>query len=128
VYLLPDGSGKLAHPQPRMMLGSVRGGAVRLAPLAEVMGVAEGLETALSVQAATGLPMWAGLSTGGMQAVIWSESVRHVIICADHDKPGLAAAYATAEALIRQGKKASICKPDKAGADFNDLLREAGHD
>lgn len=51
----------------KKMLGSVRGGAVRLVPAAEHMGIAEGIETALSVMAAVGLPVWACLSSSGLE-------------------------------------------------------------
>ena len=66
-YLAPDGSGKADVPKPRMMLGSVAGGAVRLGDVGEhgVVGLAEGIETALSVmQACPALPVWAALVLG----------------------------------------------------------------
>ena len=60
-YLAPDGPGKADVPKSRMMLGSVMGGAVRLGNIGEhgVVGLGEGIETALSVIA--GLPCTAGL-------------------------------------------------------------------
>jgi putative DNA primase/helicase len=53
-YLAPDGSGKADVPKPRMMLGSVTGGTMRLRDVGEqgVVGLAEGIETALSVMQA----------------------------------------------------------------------------
>ena len=61
-YIRDDGRGKAGVAKPKMMLGSVNGGAVRLAYAAPKMVVAEGIETALSVLEATGLPVWAALS------------------------------------------------------------------
>ena len=59
-YLAPDGSGKADVPKPRMMLGSVAGGAVRLGAVGEhgVVGLGEGIETA---QHDAGVPGAAGL-------------------------------------------------------------------
>lgn len=120
-FLKPDGTGKIDHPLAKMMLGNLKGGAVRLAPHGERIGLAEGIETALSVQQATGLPMWACLSTSGLQTVILPDDVREVIICADHDPPGLKAAYAAAQRIAELGKRVRIALPPKAGEDFNDV-------
>lgn len=122
-YLQSDGGGKINHPQARMMLGNATGGAVRLAPHTERLGIAEGIETALSVQQATGLPMWACLSTSGLQNVTLPDEVREVVICADHDPPGLRAAQTTAERLLSSGRSVKIAIPPQAGHDFNDLLK-----
>ncbi len=127
-YLKPDGSGKIDHPQARMMLGDATGGAVQLAPAAERMGVAEGIETALSVQQETGLPMWACLSTSGLQNVMLPDIVREVVICADNDAPGLKAAHAAADRLSLLGKQVRIALPPQAGHDFNDILKGASHE
>jgi len=122
-YLKPDGSGKIEHPQSRMMLGNARGGAVRLAPYCGRLGLAEGIETALSVQQATGLPMWACLSTSGLQNVIVPDDVQEITICADNDPPGTRAAYAAAQRLKALGKHVRILTPPWAGADFNDMIK-----
>ena len=122
-YLAPDGTGKLSHEQSKMMLGHVRGGAVQLAAAGEALAITEGIETALSVQIATGLPTWACLSTGGMQSVALPDTVREVIICADHDPPGLKAARLAAERIAGAGKRVRIATPPQTGNDFNDLLK-----
>jgi phage/plasmid primase-like uncharacterized protein len=127
-YIKPDGSGKINHPQARMILPDCSGGAVQLAPAGTTVAIAEGIETALSVQTATGLPTWACLSTSGMRAVLLPDTVREVVICADHDPPGLKAANAAAERLTRQGKRVKIATPPQADTDFNDMLKGAGHE
>jgi hypothetical protein len=53
-FITATGTGKAPVTSPKMMLGRCAGGAVRLAPAGEVLILAEGIETALSVQAANG--------------------------------------------------------------------------
>lgn len=127
-HLKPDGSGKIDHPQARMMLGDATGGAVQLAPSGRRLALAEGIETALSVQQATVLPVWACLSTSGLQSAQVPDTVREVLICADHDGPGLKAAHAAAERFHHAGKRARIALPPHTGTDFNDMLKGGSHE
>ena len=75
-----------------MMLGPCRGGAVRLAQPGDVLMVGEGIETCLAAMQATGHPAWAALSTSGLRALDLPGDVRDVIVLADGDEPGEAAA------------------------------------
>jgi hypothetical protein len=72
-----------------MMLGPCRGGVVRLADLAHVLMVGEGIETCLAV---CGHPAWAALSTSGLRGLDLPKDVRDVIVLADSDGAGEAAA------------------------------------
>ncbi|MFN7112634.1 MAG: toprim domain-containing protein, partial [Brevundimonas sp.] len=56
--------------------------------------MAEGIETALAVAVATGLPAYAAVSAGGLEAWIPPAGVRAVLIGGDHDKAGERAAVA----------------------------------
>ncbi len=129
-FLKPDGSGKLDHPQARMLLGDATGGAVQLAPATDRLGLAEGIETALSVLQKMGFPVWACLSTAGLQNVILPYFVREVVICADHDRngEGQRAAHTAAERLHHLGKRVRIALPPQAGTDFNDMQQGQSHD
>ena len=120
-YLRPGGRGKADVTSPRMSLGPIGGGAVRLAPVAPRLALSEGIETALSVQQATGMPAWAALSTSGLKRLVLPPEVREVIIFADGDEPGEAAAAAAAEKFSGKGRKAFIARPPK-GKDFNEVL------
>lgn len=51
-----------------------------------LIGVCEGLETALAVREATGMPMWSGIDAGKMKAMHIPEDIKMVIIWGDHDK------------------------------------------
>ena len=68
-FLRVDGRGKAPVSGNKLMLGKCAGGAVRLAPAGPELVLSEGIETGLSVQQATGLPVWATLSTSGLRAV-----------------------------------------------------------
>jgi hypothetical protein len=62
-FLARDGSGKAPIDPQKMMLGSCRGGAVRLADAGGgLLMVGEGIETCLSAMQATGYPAWAALA------------------------------------------------------------------
>jgi putative DNA primase/helicase len=62
-----------------------RGGAVRLMDPAEDMGVAEGIETALSAAAIWHMPVWAVLSTAGMLNFVPPAICRRLTVFADYD-------------------------------------------
>ena len=64
-FLRLDGTGKAAVDPNKKTLGPVATGAVRLAEAGPALAVSEGIESGLSVLAATGIPAWAALSAGG---------------------------------------------------------------
>ena len=125
-YIRDDGQGKAPVTKPRMMLGSVAGGAVRLAYAGPKMVIAEGLETALSVLEATGLPVWAALSASYFIGLVLPALplAAEVVIAADNDEAGLRAAEQVAALWSSQGRKVSITYPPKSGTDFNDMARD----
>lgn len=103
-FLSHDGQGKADVTPAKMSLGPVRGGAVRLSPVhGDTLAICEGLETGLSLMQLFDLPVWACLSTGGMQTIMLPDVLKRVIIAADHDEPGLAAADAAKDRLQRLG-------------------------
>jgi putative DNA primase/helicase len=109
----------------RASLGPVGGGAVRLAPVAETLLVAEGIETALAAMQATAQPAWAALSTSGMTALRLPTIVRrYVVILADHDRNGAGerAARVAAQHWLAEGRRVRIAMPPQPGTDFADVL------
>ncbi len=125
-FLRADGKGKAPVTNPKMMIGRCGGGAVRLAPAGPELVLSEGLETSLSVQQATGLPVWATLSTSGLRSVILPPEVETVVIAADADEPGEKAAQAAARRFIAEGRTVKIARPPQ-GMDFNDLAQLPGN-
>jgi hypothetical protein len=120
-FLARDGSAKAPVDPAKMMLGLCRGGAVRLGEAGAALMVGEGIETCLAVMQATGRPAWAALSTSGLHALDLPHEVREVIVLADGDDPGEAAAQDCGCRWKREGRRVRIARPP-LGLDFNDLL------
>ncbi len=120
-FLAGDGNDKAPVEPAKMMLGPCRGGAVQLAQHRDVLMVGEGIETCLAVMQASGRPAWAALSTSGLRALDLPHEVRDVIVLADGDDPGEAAAQDCAWRWKREGRRVRIARPP-LGMDFNDLL------
>jgi hypothetical protein len=123
-YLTADGTDKAPLSPNKMMLGSTKGGAVRLSPIGTKLILAEGIETALSCFYATNIPTWSCLSTSGMMDIVVPplEITQEIIICADGDDTGEKAAHKLAERLHRTGYGVRMA-PSPQGQDFNDILR-----
>jgi putative DNA primase/helicase len=120
-FLRADGRGKAALEPTKMTLGPCRGAAVALAPSADVIAVAEGIETALSYMQGTGIPTWSALSAGGIRYLVLPKLVREVVIAADPDIPGIRAAHDAARRWLTEGRRVRLDRPPP-GLDFNDLL------
>ena len=123
-YLTLDGH-KAAVPTPKKLMspvvpGVTNGGAIRLYVPDETLAVTGGIETALAVRCATGLPVWASISAGGMARLIVPPEVHLVVICADHDATGLDAARTLARRLLSEQRRVKILTPDTPGADWAD--------
>jgi putative DNA primase/helicase len=121
-FLTADGRGKAPIEPQRMMLGPCRGGVVRLAHPGDFLMIGEGIETCLAAMQATGHPVWAALSTSGLRALNLPNDVRDVIVLADGDEAGEAAARDCTFRWHREGRRVRIARPPW-GMDFNDLLR-----
>ena len=124
-YLAADGSGKAAVSPAKKMLGSCVGGAVRLSKIGSTLAVTEGIETGLSVLQATGIPTWASLSTSGLTGLRLPPPpfAENVVVFADHDPAGIAAADSAMARWHTEGRRVRLALPPKAGSDFNDVLR-----
>jgi putative DNA primase/helicase len=122
-YLTPQGS-KAPVARPRMFMpGKVPpGSAVRLFSHENRLGIAEGIETALSASKLFDVPCWAALTKDLLSRWTPPSQVQEVIIFADHDAPGQTAAYALASRLTGRGRRVKIEIPDQAGQDWNDVL------
>lgn len=124
-FLDPQAVRLAAFEQPKRALGSLQHGAVRLAPPREGrLGLAEGIETALSVMQIFGIACWATLGNERFGLVTIPESVRELHLFVDNDPGGDLAEERGREAYGREGRSILAKRPDNVGADWNDVLRE----
>jgi putative DNA primase/helicase len=124
-FLAEDGQGKANLSKPRLVAGKFGSGpTIRLMPPAPLMGISEGIETALSAAKLFRLPVWSVLYDGGIASFEPPPKCRHLIIFADHDKNGTS--QRAAEALRnRLDMPVEIKMPVKVDADWNDVLVES---
>lgn len=137
-YLTSTGK-KAAVEMPRKMMSvpegaDVVGGAIQLGVPKGVLGLAEGLETALSAYKATQIPTWSTVSARLMESVEIPTGVHTVLIWADKDKSitGERSARVLQNRLIRAGLKAHVLLPhmprrgNAKSVDWNDVLCTQG--
>ncbi len=121
-YLLSDG-GKVR----KMMAADVpKGSAIRLGAVSPVLGIAEGIETALAVKALFGVTCWSCISADILTGFVVPEGVRELRIYGDHDHNfvGQAASYGLAKrvANMKDGPEVSVHIPERWGYDWADVL------
>lgn len=123
-WLSADGSDKapvMGEPV-RKVYGILHGAAVRLAEPTATLVLCEGIETGLSVQMSTGLPTWAALGAANLPHLQVPQGMREVVIAADNDPAGLAAAQLARARLLREGRRARIVLPPAPANDFNEMV------
>lgn len=107
-------------------LDHARSVAIRMFPVASTLGIAEGIETALSAHQLYGVNTWATMTANFMKKFRVPAGVKHLIIFADRDPnsaTGLAAAYECAHHnLLAKNdlQRVSVYWPDHD--DFNNML------
>ena len=82
------------------------------------MGIAEGIETALSAAKLFDVPTWSVMSDYGMATFEPPPGLERLIIFADHDGAGQRAAFSLAERLPIP---TAIKTPERPGDDWNDV-------
>lgn len=109
-------------PEPRCGLGRFGRGAVRLGGTAATIGLAEGIETALSATAFFGVPCWATLGTERFRFVALPSEVTDLLLFLDND-PGGRRAEALAHEAFSNLRHIEAHYPPQPGEDWNDVLR-----
>lgn len=120
IFLTMNGR-KAPLTRPKMALGTLRGGAVRLAPTTERVWLTEGVEDGLVVMQMMGEPAWAVLGTSGFKTVELPENIKQVILAPDGDDAGQAILEDAARRLAGQGREIRAAKLP-AGLDWCDVL------
>jgi len=118
------GDGHAAISDPRCGLGRFGAGAVRLGGAAPRLGLAEGIETALSATLMFEVPCWATLGTERFGLVSVPAATQELLLFLDHDRGGR-----RAEALARKAfahiRRIEAHYPPTPGDDWNDVLRSS---
>lgn len=122
-YLNAAGTGKASVPKPKLSLGRVAGGAIRLAPAAAELVVCEGLEDGLTLMQELGRAVWVAAGASMLPKMQFPVGVRAVAIGGDGDDAGRAAAQGAAQAFGGRGLGARMFFPLEGFKDFNDELR-----
>lgn len=122
-YLTNSGTKAEVSKNKVFMAGKLPDGScIRLMPHYGVLGIAEGIETALSASAMFDLPVWSACNATMLSKWIPPEDVQKVIIFGDNDQNyhGQAKAYALAHRLVNQYKlEVDVMIPYCVG-DWND--------
>lgn len=128
---LLDSAGHKANVEkPKLLMEgeTPNGSAIRLSPpLNGRLGVAEGIETALSAAALFDVPCWATIHAPGLEKFTPPDGVTELMIFGDNDQNyrGQAAAYHLAHRMVcaKTPIAVTISIPDTPGEDWNDVLR-----
>lgn len=132
--LVSDGSGKpatlhrtyLPGKNRKLMPGALPDNvAIRLMPFTDTLGIAEGIETALSAAQLFQVPVWSSICAGMMEKWHPPQGVKKVVIFGDNDESftGQKAAYSLAFRLKTAGLQVDVKIPAVTG-DWNDVLRK----
>ncbi len=128
-YLDPDGQGKAkTDGANKMTLGAMGRAAVRLSKPQSILGIAEGVETAMSARQLFGIPVWATLSANRLGVIDVPKGVESIVIFADRGEVGMKAAIEAAENFEQKSIAVDIIPPrvhfGDRYSDFNDVVRE----
>jgi putative DNA primase/helicase len=127
-YLDHNGYRAKINTPKRIMSGKVpAGSAIRLAPADEVMGIAEGIETAIAASVMHGIPVWSAINAHNLAKWEPPPVTRSVIVFGDNDESftGHAASYSLARRLKLQRKlDVTVMIPETVGQDWADVLAQ----
>ena len=123
---LDASAGRVAgFDRPKRALGSLQRGAVRLAmPRRGRLGLAEGIETALSAMQLFGIPCWATLGNERFGLVTIPEGVRELHLFVDNDPGGDLAEERAREVYAWPGRRIAAMRPPNLDEDWNDILMQ----
>ena len=120
-FLDPAG-GKAKFDNPKRLLANPGRGTVRIGQPARVLGLAEGVETALAASVIHGFPVWAVLGNERFGLVTIPRCVERLIVLADNDTGGARAAKLANDGLQRDRLTIETLWPPAQHNDWSDVL------
>ncbi len=131
IYL--DGGKKAKVKAPKKVFGKeISGGFIKLGEISPAngrLGLAEGVETAMSAAMLYNMPVWSIISAFNFKNFVPPKEVQELFIFADNDSNfvGQKEAYTAASVLAQKFKslKISVIIPPEVNSDWNDVLRNS---
>lgn len=128
-YLTTDGR-KAEVPSVKKLTaaaGPLAGACIALLkPQRGVIGIAEGIETALGAWCGSTVPTVAAYCAGNLAAWRWPSGVQRLVIFADADKAGREAAESLRARALPARLRAEVLTPTDEGADWADVWAQRG--
>jgi len=127
--LLNQDGTKADVERPKLVMkGTLPDGcAIRLGPIKAVMGVAEGIETAISAAIMFDMPVWACVNGNLLSKWIPPTQAEQITVFGDNDAnfTGQSKAYHLANRLeVQYKRRVNVMIPPVAGEDWNDILHK----
>jgi putative DNA primase/helicase len=124
-YLTSEGE-KADVPGPAKKLspaaGPLSGASIRLhEPRAGLLGISEGIETALAASCASRVPTVAAYCAGALAGFLWPSGVQRIVIFADADKAGCEAADGLRARALARHVQCEVLMPSTDGSDWADV-------
>ena len=127
-WLTKNGEKANVQVQKQVMAGSLSdGSAIRLQPSAKRMGIAEGIETAISASIIHQMPVWSAINANGVRKWMPPVIAKEIWIFSDNDHNfvGQKASYTLAErlAFTNHYETIVVSLPEWPHKDWNDALK-----
>ena len=126
-YLTPDGYKADVPAQKKVISSMAKGGAIRLTDPQEVMGIAEGIETAIAARILKGIPTWAAVNATALANFEPPAECKKLFVFGDNDLSftGQMYAYQLAHRL-RDRVEVQVVLPEKTGDFADEVTKFAG--
>lgn len=125
-FLDPRTRRKAGFDNPKRLLGLPGQGAVRLGQPGRVLGLAEGVETALAATVLHKIPVWAVLGNERFGMIDLPQHVEQLLLLADNDAGGKRAVALAEDGLQRDGLMMRTLWPHERHNDWADVLAARG--
>ncbi|WP_237230108.1 MULTISPECIES: toprim domain-containing protein [Sphingobium] len=97
-----------------------------LAPATDTLGLAEGIETAISAMALLDIPVWATLGSERLHNIALPSRVTRLILLPDNDRAGQLSAAKALIAYQDPGRMVQTIWPPMGMNDWNDVHKMEG--
>jgi putative DNA primase/helicase len=125
IFLQPNGRPALLSRTKRA-LGPLYRDAVQLFEPMETLGLAEGVENALSASLLLSIPVWASLGAERFDRIEIPSRIKRLVLLADNDRAGRRAVTKALRSYALPEREIIVLWPAVPFNDWNDMLRAGG--